>query len=66
MSPKGIEEARNAGKLLKQNGYNFDVAFTSVLTRAITTLNYSLDEMQAHYLPVHKHWRLNERHYGAL
>ncbi|KRX02544.1 hypothetical protein PPERSA_11884 [Pseudocohnilembus persalinus] len=66
LSPKGVEEARAAGKTLKQNGYKFDICFTSVLTRAITTLNYTLDELGTHYLPVNKHWRLNERHYGAL
>lgn len=66
LSPKGIEEARAAGKVLAQNGYAFDKVFTSVLTRAITTYNYAAEEMKCHYLPVIKSWRLNERHYGAL
>ena len=56
----------SAGKLLKAEGYDFDVAYTSVLKRAIHTLWYCLDEMDRTWLPVVKHWRLNERHYGAL
>lgn len=66
LSEKGVAEAIQAGKTLKQEGYEFDVAFTSVLTRAIRTLNLALDEMESLWLPVHKSWRLNERHYGAL
>lgn len=66
LSEKGLEEARQAGKTLKAEGYEFDVAFTSVLTRAIRTLNLALDELGSLWLPVHKSWRLNERHYGAL
>ena len=66
LSDKGLEEAKAAGKLLKAQGFDFDVAFTSVLRRAITTLHHVLDEMGRLWLPVHKHWRLNERHYGAL
>jgi 2,3-bisphosphoglycerate-dependent phosphoglycerate mutase len=66
LNPKGVEEARNAGKTLAQNGYKFDIVFTSVLTRAIETYNYATDEMGYHYLPVVKHWRLNEKHYGNL
>lgn len=62
----GIEEARAAGKILKQNGYEFDAVYTSLLTRAIMTYNNVADELGCHYLPVTKHWRLNERHYGAL
>lgn len=66
LSTKGIEEARAAGKILKQNGYEFDVVYTSLLTRAIMTYNNVADELGCHHLPVIKHWRLNERHYGAL
>lgn len=66
LSEKGMEEARQAGKTLKQEGYEFDVAFTSVLTRAIRTLDLALDELDSLWLPVYKSWRLNERHYGAL
>lgn len=62
----GREQARKAGQLMKENGYEFDVAFTSVLKRAIRTLWISLDAMDAMYLPIHNNWRLNERHYGAL
>lgn len=66
LSPKGIEEARNAGKILKQNGFTFDIVYTSVLTRTIQTFNYAADELDCHHLPIVKSWRLNERHYGAL
>jgi 2,3-bisphosphoglycerate-dependent phosphoglycerate mutase len=66
LSPKGLEEARAAGRLLKEKGYDFDVAFTSLLKRAIRTLWITLDEMDRMWLTVHKTWRLNERHYGAL
>ncbi|HZQ07410.1 MAG TPA: 2,3-diphosphoglycerate-dependent phosphoglycerate mutase [Anaerolineae bacterium] len=66
LSEKGIEEARQAGKTLKAEGYKFDVAFTSVLTRALRTLWITLDELNQLWLPTHKSWRLNERHYGAL
>ena len=62
----GIQEAINAGKTLRQNGFEFDVCYTSVLTRAIQTFNYAADEINCHYIPVIKDWRLNERHYGAL
>jgi 2,3-bisphosphoglycerate-dependent phosphoglycerate mutase len=62
----GIEEARAAGRLLAEEGYDFDLAFTSVLTRAIRTLNFVLEEMDRLWIPVTKDWRLNERHYGAL
>lgn len=62
----GIQEAIKAGKSLQQNGFEFDVCYTSVLTRAIQTFNYAADELHCHYIPVHKDWRLNERHYGAL
>ena len=61
-----MKEAVHAGQLLKQNGYLFDIAHTSVLTRAIMTYNTIATELGCHYIPVHKHWRLNERHYGAL
>src|ERR1043166_8786530 len=66
LSPKGIEEARAAGKQMLADGYLFDVAFTSVLKRAIRTLWIALDEMDRMWIPVTKSWRLNERHYGAL
>jgi 2,3-bisphosphoglycerate-dependent phosphoglycerate mutase len=66
LSPKGLEEARAAGRLLRADGYRFDLAFTSVLKRAIRTLWIALDELDQMYLPVEKSWRLNERHYGAL
>ena len=66
LSDKGLAEARAAGQLLKQEGYDFDVAYTSVLKRAIKTLWTVLEEMDRVWLPVHHSWRLNERHYGAL
>jgi 2,3-bisphosphoglycerate-dependent phosphoglycerate mutase len=66
LAPSGVEEARNAGRLLKSGGYEFDIAFTSVLKRAIRTLWIALDELDRMWLPVEKSWRLNERHYGAL
>ena len=62
----GREEAKKAGQLLKDEGYTFDVAYTSVLKRAIRTLWIVLDEMDLMWIPVHRNWRLNERHYGAL
>jgi 2,3-bisphosphoglycerate-dependent phosphoglycerate mutase len=62
----GRAQARKAGQMLKDQGYEFDIAFTSVLKRAIRTLWIALDAMDAMYLPVHNNWRLNERHYGAL
>ncbi len=66
LSEKGVEEAKKAGRVLKENGYVFDVAFTSVLKRAINTLHIILAEMDLLWIPEYKHWRLNERHYGAL
>lgn len=66
LSERGVQEAREAGRVLKREGYVFDVAFTSVLRRAIRTLNLALAEMELDWIPVHKSWRLNERHYGAL
>ena len=66
LSPKGVEEAKAAGKSLKEMGLVFDVAYTSYLKRAIKTLNIVLEEMDELYIPVYKSWRLNERHYGAL
>jgi 2,3-bisphosphoglycerate-dependent phosphoglycerate mutase len=66
LTPHGIEEARAAGRLLAAQGYDFDFTFTSVLKRAIRTLNFALEEMDRLWLPVEKDWRLNERHYGAL
>ncbi|MCX7798146.1 MAG: 2,3-diphosphoglycerate-dependent phosphoglycerate mutase [Melioribacter sp.] len=66
LSEKGVEEAHQAGKVLKEEGYTFDIAFTSVLKRAIKTLYIVLEEMDLMWIPVIKSWRLNERHYGAL
>jgi 2,3-bisphosphoglycerate-dependent phosphoglycerate mutase len=66
LTAKGVEEARAAGKLLRAEGYDFDFTYTSVLKRAIRTLNIALEEMDRLWLPVEKDWRLNERHYGAL
>jgi len=66
LSTQGVEEAKRAGQTLKAEGYVFDVAFTSVLKRAIRTLWIALDEMDLMWLPVRNSWRLNERHYGAL
>ena len=66
LSEKGTEEAHEAGRVLRKEGYVFDVAYTSVLKRAIRTLWITLDEMDLMWLPIHNTWRLNERHYGAL
>jgi 2,3-bisphosphoglycerate-dependent phosphoglycerate mutase len=66
LSDKGIAEAREAGKTLRNEGYVLDIAFTSVLKRAIRTLWLVLDEMDLMWIPVYRSWRLNERHYGAL
>ncbi|WP_341907692.1 2,3-diphosphoglycerate-dependent phosphoglycerate mutase [Polaromonas sp. YR568] len=66
LTDTGVEQAKNAGRLLKAEGYDFDVAYTSVLKRATRTLWHTLDEMDRTWLPVVNSWRLNERHYGAL
>jgi 2,3-bisphosphoglycerate-dependent phosphoglycerate mutase len=66
LSENGIKEAHRAGQLLREGGYTFDIAFTSVLKRAIKTLWISLEELDQMWLPVINSWRLNERHYGAL
>lgn len=66
LTEKGVREARTAGKTLLAEGFAFDVTYTSLLKRAIRTLWLALDEMDLLWLPVHKSWRLNERHYGAL
>ncbi len=66
LSAKGFSEAREAGQTLKAAGYTFDLAFTSVLKRAIRTLWIVMDEMDLMWIPVVRDWRLNERHYGAL
>jgi len=66
LSPKGVEEAKAAGRLMKEGGYLFDVAHTSLLRRAIRTLWLALEEMDRMWIPVRHSWRLNERHYGAL
>lgn len=66
LTPTGVEQAKQAGRLLKAEGYEFDVAYTSVLKRATRTLWHTLDELDRTWLPVVHSWRLNERHYGAL
>lgn len=66
LSDKGRQEAQQAGHLLREEGFRFDMVFTSVLKRAVRTLWLALEEMDAMYLPVQTSWRLNERHYGAL
>jgi 2,3-bisphosphoglycerate-dependent phosphoglycerate mutase len=66
LTPTGVEQAQQAGRLLKAAGMDFDIAYTSVLKRAIWTLWHTLDQMDRTWLPVVKDWRLNERHYGAL
>jgi 2,3-bisphosphoglycerate-dependent phosphoglycerate mutase len=66
LNEKGIEEAKASGKILKEEGFDFDIAFTSVLKRALRTLWLCLEEMDRLWIPVEKNWRLNERHYGAL
>ena len=66
LTAQGIKEAKAAGQLLKKEGYSFDIAYTSVLKRAIRTLWLVLDEMNLMWIPINKSWRLNERHYGAL
>ena len=66
LTEQGEGEARAAGRLLKEEGFAFDVAFTSLLKRAIRTLWLALDELDQVWIPVHREWRLNERHYGAL
>jgi 2,3-bisphosphoglycerate-dependent phosphoglycerate mutase len=66
LTEKGINEARSAGRVLREAGFAFDMAYTSVLKRAIRTLWLALDEMDQMYLPITNDWRLNERHYGAL
>ena len=66
LTPTGVSQAQQAGRLLKEGGYEFDIAYTSVLKRAIWTLWHALDQMDRTWLPVAHSWRLNERHYGAL
>lgn len=66
LSEKGIMEAKNAGLTLKSEGFSFDIAYTSVLKRAIRTLWITLDQMDLMWIPIHNSWRLNERHYGSL
>jgi 2,3-bisphosphoglycerate-dependent phosphoglycerate mutase len=66
LTDTGVAQARQAGRLLREGGYEFDVAYTSVLKRAVWTLWHALDEMERTWLPVQHDWRLNERHYGAL
>ncbi len=66
LTEQGIEEAKSSGRIMKEEGYDFDIAYTSVLKRALRTLWLALDEMDRLWIPVEKNWRLNERHYGAL
>ena len=66
LAPEGIAEAKEAARLLKKDGFGFDLAYTSVLKRAIRTLWLVQEELDLMWIPVHKHWRLNERHYGGL
>ena len=66
LTDQGVAEAHEAGKLLLEGGYIFDVAYTSVLRRAIKTLNIVQEEMNLEWIPVFRAWQLNERHYGAL
>jgi 2,3-bisphosphoglycerate-dependent phosphoglycerate mutase len=66
VTEKGVEEARAAGRLMKDKGLDFDLCFTSLQSRAIKTLNLALEEMGRLWLPVEKNWQLNERHYGGL
>src|SRR3954463_10001742 len=66
LTERGREEAAEAGRLLREGGYTFDLAYTSVLKRAIRTLAIALDALDRLWIPIEKHWRLNERHYGAL
>jgi 2,3-bisphosphoglycerate-dependent phosphoglycerate mutase len=66
LTPTGVEQAKNSGRLLKAEGWEFDLCYTSVLKRATRTLWHCLDEMDRTWLPVEHSWRLNERHYGAL
>ena len=66
LSKKGLEEAKESGQILKKEGFTFNIAFTSVLKRAIRTLWITLDEMDLMWIPVYRSWRLNERHYGGL
>jgi 2,3-bisphosphoglycerate-dependent phosphoglycerate mutase len=66
LSDEGLEQARNAGRLLAKHGYTFDEGFTSVLKRSIKTMHFVLEELEHLWIPVHKSWRLNERFYGAL
>ncbi len=66
LSEQGIKEAKDAGKVLKEKGFHFDLAYTSVLKRAENTLDYILEEMGEKDIPIKRSWRLNERHYGAL
>jgi 2,3-bisphosphoglycerate-dependent phosphoglycerate mutase len=66
LTEQGVAEAHEAGRLLREGGYTFDVAYTSVLKRAVKTLWIVMEEMELEWLPVYRAWQLNERHYGAL
>ncbi|CAG9322174.1 unnamed protein product [Blepharisma stoltei] len=66
LTPKGVEEAKQGGKILKENNFKFDLVHTSLLKRAIQTMNFILNEIDQEYIPINKTWRLNERHYGGL
>lgn len=66
LTPTGVEQATEAGRLLKEEGFSFDIAYTSVLKRALRTLWFALDQLDELWIPIEKTWKLNERHYGAL
>ena len=66
LTEKGIDQAKQAGRILKEAGYQFDIAYTSVLKRSVKTLHYLQDELDLHWIPVVRHWRLNEHMYGVL
>ena len=66
LTQKGVEQAKQAGRILREAGYQFDIAFTSVLKRSVKTLFYLQDELDLHWIPVVRHWRLNEHMYGVL
>ena len=66
LTEKGIEQAKQAGTILREEGYQFDIAYTSVLKRSVKTLFYLQDELDQHWIPVVRHWRLNEHMYGVL
>ena len=66
LTQKGVDQAKQAGRILREAGYHFDIAYTSVLKRSVKTLFYLQDELDLHWIPVVRHWRLNEHMYGVL